>query len=112
MRLVVLPAIRLSRVRERLDGLALPPRMCKAIMQIIEDEIEVGARRIGSVCPIEGCRRILDDKRHEVRDGNSVFMWQECPDHGHIDDHGGLPLAIAFDPCSSNPKGNDGALEE
>lgn len=98
---ITLPAIRLSRVQERLrTDAGLGPEVSRQIMQIIEDEIEVGARRIGNCCPIEGCRRMLDDKRSEIRNGNSVFMWQECPDHGTVDDKGGLPLAIAFDPIS------------
>jgi hypothetical protein len=102
--LVVLPAIRLSRVQERLRESDFTHDQISTVMQVIEDEIEVGSRRIGNVCPVDGCRRLLDDKRSEVRGGNSVFMWQECPDHGHIDDHGGLPLAIAFEPCVSYPK--------
>lgn len=97
--LIVLPAIRLSRVRERLNAAGLSHDQSNTVMQVIEDEIEVGARRIGNVCPTEGCRRLLDDKRSEIRGGNSVFMWQECPDHGTVTNMA-LPLAIAFDPCT------------
>jgi hypothetical protein len=86
---LVLPALRLGRVQRKLEYAGLDFEQRQAVMQIIEDEIETDARRIGVVCPTDGCNRILDCRDQRVR---------VCSEHGSIPDDLYLPLAIAFDP--------------
>ena len=85
---LVLPALRLGRVQTRLEYAGLDHAQRQAVMQIIEDEIETDARRIGSACPHDGCNRLLD----------YTGRFAHCVDHGSIRDDMYLPLAIAFDP--------------
>ena len=89
MSLVVLPALRLSRVQTRLEYAGLNYEQRQAVMQIIEDEIETDARRIGVVCPHDGCNRLLAPVNRHVN---------SCTVHGSISTDTYLPLAIAFDP--------------
>jgi hypothetical protein len=90
MSLVVLPALRLARVQDRLRAAGLDHEQRLAVMQIIKDEIEVDARRIGAVCPNDGCNKLLDYDARRAR----------CATHGPIRDDVYLPLAVAFDPVS------------
>lgn len=86
---LVLPALRLARVQRRLEYAGLDHDTSQAVMQIIEDEIETNARRIGVVCPTDGCNQILRPVNRHVN---------SCTVHGSISTDVYLPLAIAFDP--------------
>lgn len=91
MSLVVLPALRLARVQDRLRAAGFDHGASQAVMQIIEDEIETDARRIGAVCPHEDCNRLLHPVNRHVN---------SCTVHGSIPTDVYLPLAIAFDPVT------------
>lgn len=92
---MTLPALRLSGINERLRQLddQLP---ITEIMAIVIDELEHGTRRVGNLCPIEGCL-----ERAESNGQSLAWRSYQCPVHGHIPCDRGAPLLVAFDPYVS-----------
>lgn len=94
---IVLPGMRLAKIRERFAGLGLDKATVNAAMRVIDDELEHDARRIGVLCPADGCRQLLEEDA--VTDGPNVFRGFRCRDHGYVSRHDGpFALVVAFDP--------------
>lgn len=91
--LVVLPAIRLNRLRQAVMDITGDLEMTQRVIEAVEQHIEVDAYRWGNACP--ECHERL------------VYVFEDssprCPTHGHLGHMAPTELLVAFKPSRSQP---------
>ncbi len=85
--LVVLPAIRLARLRQAIENITGDRSQTQAILEAVEQHIEVDAYRWGNACSKCHAAVIFEN-------GSPV-----CPYHGNLGHMAPTELLIAFKPC-------------
>lgn len=89
--LVVLPAIRLARLRSAIDKVTGDHKQTQAIIEAVEEHIEVDAYRWGNACP--QCHASV-----EWRESSGPV----CPVHGYLGHMAATELLVAFKPSRSD----------
>lgn len=90
--LVVLPSLRLNRLREDIDSIVGDREYTERIMEAIEHHLEQGAHRWGNACPEPECGALLT--------WSTETGWR-CPEHGHLGRLAATRLLVSFDPVTS-----------
>ncbi len=95
-----LPAIRRSDFFEALRGLQDKGELTlRNIMTALDDTLDQPAYRLGSVCPVAGCKQILDYEERKVGH-NSMMPVYTCRDHGEVR-YDAYALAVAYPPVGA-----------
>lgn len=105
-RMCQLPALRRAEFFERLGQDGFDRSQIHKICKALNETIEASALRLGSMCDVPGCERLLASSS-EPFGHNNVRHVERCPDHGvrggihPIIGGGSYRLIVAFYPTGA-----------